>query len=75
MNSRSEAILAGPGRLQCEPLVAKISERQCLVNQTIVGAKVKRDMYPGRLAVCLDCATGKEVAARHPEVSAETVSP
>lgn len=60
-------ILSWPGRLQCEPLAARISERQCLVNQTIAGAKVKLEMSTGRLAVCLDCATGREVAARHPE--------
>lgn len=59
--------LASQERLQCAPLSANLSEWQCRVNQTVGAALAKKEMYLGRLGACLGCATGREVAARHPE--------
>jgi len=59
--------LASQERLQCVPLSANLSEWQCRVNQMVAAALAKKEMYLGRLGACLGCATGREVAARHPE--------
>jgi hypothetical protein len=56
------AALAAPGMFDCTrfPLPARLSERQCLVNQ-------ERAQAGGYPSFCLNCPEGLAIKARHPE--------
>jgi hypothetical protein len=59
--------LAGPEFFDCERLRARISARQCLLNQgKASGFKRLGTQYMGREAVCLDCPEGRMMEAWAP---------
>ena len=64
--SRSK-ILAGPEFFDCGPLAARISARQCLLNQGKAhGLKVFGTRFMGKERLCLDCPEGNMMQAYPP---------
>ena len=60
--------LAGPEYFDCDRLKARISARQCLLNQgKAKGMKIFGVRYMGKEVTCLDCSRGRRMAAYPPE--------
>ena len=72
--------LTAPGynkRLDCQALAAKISERQCVINQFEAQARAQigfGTLEVDRLYPCLACGRGREIKAQHPEVEGQFLS-
>lgn len=65
-------------RLNCQALAAKISERQCVINQ--LEAQDRSQIGFGILEVgwlypCLTCARGRGIAGKYPEVEYQGLEP
>jgi hypothetical protein len=69
MGKEVETRLAGPEFFDCERLAARISARQCLLNQGKAGGlKVFGTRFMGKEARCLDCPEGRGMVAYPPGV-------
>ena len=56
-------VLAGPEYFDCERLAARISGRQCLLNQGKASGLRPYPYLMGDVRVCLDCPQGRDVRA------------
>lgn len=52
---------------ECERLAARISPRQCLINQAKAATLQERFLSLGRLRVCLRCEKGRRMQVCLPE--------
>lgn len=69
-------MLAGPEYFDCRPLAARISARQCLLNQgKACGVLVFGMKFLGKERACLDCLDGREMRALPPGRSASAETP